>query len=48
MVFGNNQSIEIPADLHAKVKKYCATHGIKLSQFVEEAIIEKMIQGSIK
>jgi metallophosphoesterase superfamily enzyme len=48
MAFASSTSIEIPADLHAKVKKHCATHGIKLSQFVEEAIIEKMIQPQIR
>ena len=47
-LFDTNTQLDIPADLYSKAKKYCAANGIKMSQFVEEAIIEKMIQSQVR
>jgi hypothetical protein len=47
-MFKATNTIEISADLYLKLKKHCASHGFKLNQFAEEAIIEKMISGQIK
>lgn len=47
-MFTKSNSVTLNEEILEKAKKYCKDHGLSLSHFVEEAIIEKIIKGDIK
>jgi hypothetical protein len=38
----NQKIILIDAELHQKIKVYCAEHGIKLRDYIQKIILENM------
>ncbi|HLP79132.1 MAG TPA: hypothetical protein VK158_00705 [Acidobacteriota bacterium] len=47
-MIGNKTTVTIDPELYEKAKSHCSKNKIKLDQFVEEAIIEKLIRKDIK
>ncbi len=47
-MFNSSNSVTLDAEILEKARKHCKQHGISLTHFIEEAIIEKIIKGDIK
>ena len=48
MFFSSRPTISVKPEVYEKVKKYCEDNRLGISEFVEEAVIEKMIEKNIK
>jgi len=44
MINNTYKNLKISPELHKKIKIYCVTKGIKLNEWVEESLQEKMNQ----
>ncbi len=47
-MFSSKTSVDLDPAIVEKAKRHCKEHGMSLSHFIEEAIIEKIIKADIK